>query len=175
MEYYVHCVHQKSWKWWPPSYKKLCGNSLPWVDKFKHLGHTLTNDPEIPYLELIQQALRQSLDHLQSLCAHYFTIAAYDSQVCDWANNRQPALVITLMSIFLGFMKKVKYSSNVIPRLLLDHIQHDVHSTTSFNLRKIMIESRKDDICKLSKMICLKLNLSNLPRMTFGNETFWQK
>ena len=22
----------------------LCGNNLPWVDKFKHLGHTLTND-----------------------------------------------------------------------------------------------------------------------------------
>ena len=194
---------------------RLGGNTLPWVNKFKHLGHTLTTDSGITEQDiLIKRAefINKSMELSQefyfassrtkfringiynshfygspiwnmfgksckSLLASYnrFVRLTFELPLTTHRNLIEPItesrhLYITLLSRFLGFVKRVKCSNKVIPRLLLAHIQHDVRSITGYNLRKIMIESGKDDIRKLSKNDLSKVDYVKLP-----DEDSWKR
>ena len=56
-----------------------------------------------------------------------------------------------LASRFLGFLVKIRESDKIIPKMLLNHVMRDVRSTTGSNLRKILLQTEKDDISELSK------------------------
>jgi len=73
-------------------------------------------------------------------------------------------LFVTLASRFLGFLDKIKESDKVIPKMLLEHVMHDVRSTTGSNMRRIMLAIGKDDICELKKCDAVKLEYHKLEK-----------
>ena len=53
-----------------------------------------------------------------------------------------------LIKRFLSFIESIKKSKKIIPKMLLETIQHDVRCTTGSNLRKIMLLVGKTNICE---------------------------
>ena len=188
---------------------KLCGNSLPWVDQIKHLGHVIQNKPCFTDQDVIvkrAQYINKNLELNQEfsfassrskfrICSIYNS-HFYGSPIWDLFGNAvnsflksynrsvrvifnlpltthrnllEPItqschLLPLLVSRFLGFLEKIRESSKIVPKALLNLIMRDVRSTTGSNLRNILLCTEKDDISQLYKVDSTKVRYHQLDR-----------
>ena len=59
---------------------------------------------------------------------------------------------LILVKQFIGFLDQIEKSPKKLPLMLLQSIEHDVRSTTGYNLRKIMLLLKKTNIEDISKL-----------------------
>ena len=175
---------------------QLCGNSLPWVDQIKHLGHVINNKGCLTDQDVIvkrAQFINKNMELNQEfsfasgrskfIISNIYNSHFYGSPIWDIFGNATNSflksynravrvtfnlpltthrnliepisqchhLMTVLASRFLGFLVKIRESDKIIPKMLLNHVMRDVRSTTGSNLRKILLQTEKDDIFELSK------------------------
>ena len=192
----------------------LCGDKLPWVDQFKHLGNTVSNI--FPYSEqdvLVKRAqfISKSIELNQEFSfacsrtnveinriynSHFYgsplwdllgkSVRSFESTYnqgiktifdLPLATHRRLVEPIsghlhvrkTLISRFLGFIGQVRASKKTIPRLLLNHIGHDVMSITGKNLRNILLQTDKRDVDELGKS-----DVRSIKYFEIDNEEKWK-
>ena len=86
--------------------------------------------------------------------------------------SKYPHLRQTLVSRFLGFVDQIKASKKVIPKMLLNHIMHDVQSTTGKNLRSILLQTGKHDVSDLCKLDARSISYFPLSKEEAWKELF---
>jgi hypothetical protein len=74
-----------------------------------------------------------------------------------------------LINWFLNFLKQIKKSSKIVTNMLLRTIQNNVRSVTGYNLRRIMLESGKNNVDQLKDV-----GINNIEYHPVSNDDKWK-